>query len=219
MKRRRVIAGAGSLGLASLAGCLGLAGLDEHEASPAGIDPSVRSDTGYEQTAIDDLRIEESVGVSALSDEVVVTNYLTEHEKAVDMGPLGEHRGAEFTILSTPKVGVAGRNFNPVEDNSASELVELIATNYDGIGNVERVADNEVTMLDQSTNMSTFTADAEFGGTDVDVNVHVTEAVETDDDLLVTIGVYPTHLESREEANVRSLIDGVVETAERGEAD
>ncbi|TYL38576.1 hypothetical protein CV102_12325 [Natronococcus pandeyae] len=214
MKRRHVIAGAGSIGLASLAGCLGLAGLDAHEASPAGVDPAVRDDTGYEQTEVDDLRIEEEVGVSAASEEIVVTNYLTEHEKAVDMGPLGEQRGAEFTILSTPKVGVAGQNFNPVEDKSAAELVELIAGNYDAVGDVEHVSDDEVTILEQSTTMSTFVADAEFEGQSVDVNLHVTEAVETDDDLLVTIGVYPERLEGQEEPNVRSLVEHVLEDVE-----
>lgn len=214
MKRRQLIAGTGALGLASLAGCLGLAGLDRHEASPASVEPAVREETGYEQTDIDDLGIEEEIGVSAVSEEIVVTNYLTEHEKAVDMGPLGEHRGAEFTVLSTPKVDVAGRNFNPVEDKSADELIELVANNYDGISDVEHVSDDDVTVLEQSVPMSTFTADAEFHGSDVQVTLHVTEAAETDDDLLVAIGVYPTHLESQEEPNVRSLIEGIVEDVE-----
>lgn len=214
MKRRHIIAGAGSIGLASLAGCLGLVGLDEHEASPAGVEPSVRDDTGYEQTGVDDLRIEEEVGVSALSETVVVTNYLTEHEKAVDMGPLGEQRGATFVILSTPKISIAGQNVNPVEDKSTAELVELVADNYDDIGDVEHVEDEEATVLEQSTTMSTFTADAEFNGSTVDVNLHVTEAVETDDDLLVTIGVYPQRVESHEESNVRSLAEHVIEDAE-----
>ncbi|WP_306052906.1 DUF6517 family protein [Natronococcus wangiae] len=216
MKRRHVIAGVGSIGLASLAGCLGLVGLDEHEASPAGVEASAREDTGYEQTDVDDLRIEEEVGVSALSEEIVVTNYLTEHQKAVDMGPLGKQRGAEFTILSTPKVEIAGRNFNPVEDKSAAELVDLVAANYDAIDDVERVSDGEATVLEQTTTASKFTADAEFEGQSVDVNLHVTEAVETDDDLLVTIGVYPQRVESYEESNVRSLVEHVVEDAEDG---
>ncbi|MFC4439079.1 MULTISPECIES: DUF6517 family protein [Natrialbaceae] len=214
MNRRHVIAGVGSIGLGSLAGCLGLVGLDEHEASPAGVEPSVRDDTGYEQTDVDDLRIEEEVGVSALSETVVVTNYLTEHEKAVDMGPLGEQRGATFVILSTPKISIAGQNVNPVEDKSTAELVELVADNYDDIGDVEHVEDEEATVLEQSATMSTFVADAEFNGSSVDVNLHVTEAVETDDDLLVTIGVYPQRVESQEEPNVRSLVEHVIEDAE-----
>lgn len=219
MKRRHIIAGAGSIGLASLAGCLGLVGLDEHEASPAGVEPSVRDDTGYEQTDVDDLRVEEEVGVSPLSETVVVTNYLTEHEKAVDMGPLGEQRGATFMILSTPKISIAGRNVNPIEDKSTAELVELVADNYDDIDDVEHVEDEEVTVLEQSTTMSTFTADAEFNGSSVDVNLHVTEAVETDDDLLVTIGVYPQRVESQEEPDVRSLAEHVIEDAEGDDGD
>lgn len=214
MKRRHVIAGVGSIGLASLAGCLSAAGLDKHEASPAGVDPAVREETGYEQTSVDDLRIEEEVGAVGYSEDVLVINYLTEHEKTVDMGPLGEQRGAVFVILSTPKIEIAGRNVNPVEDKSTAELVELVADNYDDIENVERVADDEATILEQTTTMSTFTGDAAFNGQSVDVNLHVTEAVETDDDLLVTIGVYPERAASREESNVRSLAEGVVEGAD-----
>jgi hypothetical protein len=214
MRRRHVIATAGGLGLASLAGCLGLVGLDRHEATPAGVEPSVRDETGYEQTGIDDHRVEEEVGVSPLAEEVVVMNSLTEHEKAVDMGPLGDQRGAEFTVLTTPKVDVAGRPLNPIEELSTAELVELVADNYDGIEDVERDDDEEVTVLERSTTMSTFTADAVFSGTSIDVALHVTEAVEAGDDLLVTVGVYPTLVESQEAANVQALIDAVVADAD-----
>lgn len=215
MKRRHVIAGAGSIGLASLAGCLSTVGLDRHEASPAGVDRSVRDETGYEQTGVDELRVTEEVGASGLSEEITVVNYLTKHEKTVDMGPLGEQRGAVFMILSTPQIEIAGRTVNPIEEKSPNELVELVASNYGSISNTEHVSDDDVTILDQSATISTFAANAKFNGRDVDVNLHITTAVKTDDDLLVTIGVYPERAEDQEEPNIRSLAEGVVETAER----
>ncbi|MXV64189.1 hypothetical protein GS429_19385 [Natronorubrum sp. JWXQ-INN-674] len=209
MNRRTLLGGLGVAGLASLSGCLGMLGMAEHESSPAGVDASVRSDTGYEQTGIDDVVVEEDVGVSAASETVVVTNYLTEHEKAVDMEPLGSQRGAVFMVLTTPQIGVAGRNFNPVEDMSAGELVDLVGDNYDEMGNISHEADDEITILGETTTRSRFSADAMFSGQEVEVDLHVSEAVEGGDDLLVTIGVYPQRLRSREEDNIIALMEAI----------
>ncbi|WP_049923085.1 DUF6517 family protein [Halopiger djelfimassiliensis] len=214
MKRRTLLGGLGAAGLASLSGCLGLVGMAEHESIPADVDPAARDETGYERTNVEPIVVERDVGVGPVSETVVVTNHMTELEKAVDMGPLGRQRGAVFTVLSTPKVDLLGQNFNPVEEMSDTELVELVANNYDDIGNIDFEEKETVTILEQETTRSRFTADAKFNGTSVDVDLHVTEAVETDDDLLVTIGVYPRHLRTREEANVLTLMEGVVPTVD-----
>ena len=214
MNRRTLIAGLGIGGLASLSGCLGLIGMDEHESTPAGVDGDARSNTGYELTNVEEIVVEEEVGTAGYSETIVVRNHLTELEKSVDMGVLGEQRGAVFSVLSTPQVGMFGQQFNPVEDMDAAELVELIASNYDGIENVTFEEEEAVTILDQATIRSRFTADAEFDGTSVDVDLHVSEAVETADDLLVTVGVYPQDLRSQEESNIIALMEGVTEVLE-----
>lgn len=217
MNRRRFLAGAGAFGLASLSGCLGLAGLDEHEATPGGVDADTRGSTGYEQVGIEELPVEESVGVGPVTESVRIANYMTEHEKTVDMGPLGEQRGAVFMILSTPQIGIPNYQFNPVEDMSTRELVDLVDDNYDGIDDIQHEEDGTATVLDQPTTVSRFSASAQFDGEDVDVSLHVSEAVETDDDLLVAIGVYPELVRSKEEGNVEALMSGVVEHADSGE--
>ncbi|ELY58535.1 DUF6517 family protein [Natronococcus jeotgali] len=210
MERRQVLAGAGTVGLASLAGCLGTVGLDSHEATPAGIDPAVREEAGYERTAVDELRLEETVSAWIVSEEVVLINALTEYEKTVDMGLLGEHKGAEFAVLSSPQVGVLGREFNPLAERSTSGLVDLVASVHGGLGDVEHEADEELTALGQSATVSTFAGEATFGGRTVDVDVLVSETVDAGDDLVATLGVYPTAFED-EGANVRSLMEGVRE--------
>jgi len=207
MNRRTVLAGLGVTGLTSLSGCLGLVGLAEHESSPAGVTAAARAETGYEQTAIEPLTVDREVGPT--NEAVTVTNYMTSHEKAVDMGPLGRKRGAVFNVLTTPQVSILGRELNPIEEMSTQELVKLVRQNYDGIGNIEHQADTDVTVLDQSTTQSRFTADAEFNGQDVSVNIHITEAVEANEDLLVTIGVYPEYVQRLEESNIMSLTAAV----------
>ena len=211
MNRRAIVAGVGSLTLAGLAGCLGVVGFDEHEASPGGVDATALEETGYERTAVEELAIEEDVDVLGYSERIVVRNYVTDHEKAVDLEPLGSQRAAVFAVLTTPKIGLVGRNANPVEEMSTAELVELVASNYDDVGDVTHEADETVTILEQSTTQSQFTADAAFDGSPLEVALHVTEAVETDDDLLVTIGVYPQQVAFGEEENVRELAEAVVE--------
>ncbi|NGM71580.1 hypothetical protein G6M89_21790 [Natronolimnobius sp. AArcel1] len=217
MNRRTLLAGLGVSGLASLSGCLGLIGMDEHESAPAGVDAAIRSETGYEQTGVDELTIDEEVDLTVTSERVVVHNYLTEHEKAVDVAGLANQRAAIFSVLTTPEVGALGRNFNPVEEMDARELVDLIEDNYDEIGNIEFEDDESVEILEQTTTRSWFTADAEFEGTSLTVDLHVTEAVSAGDDLLVSIGVYPADLRSREEDNVIALMENIV--ADINEAD
>ncbi|ELY43889.1 DUF6517 family protein [Natronorubrum sulfidifaciens] len=219
MNRRTVLGGLGAVGLAALSGCLGVVGMDEHESSPAGVDESVRSETGYDQTGIDPIDIEEDVGAGPISETIAVTNYLTEHEKAVDMGPLGRQRGAIFMVLTSPKIGAAGQNFNPIEEMDADELVALVEDNYDDISDITREERDEVTILEQSTTRSRFSADATFSGQSLEVDLHVSEAVEAGDDLLVTIGVYPQRVRSMEEANVLDLMAGVTTDIDEGAAD
>lgn len=207
MKRRNLIAGLGAAGLAGLSGCLGALGMTEHEASPAGVEAGAREETGYQQTAVEPLPIQREVGPT--DETVTVTNYMTKHEKSVDMGPLGSRRGAIFNVLTTPQVNILGKELNPIEEMSTQELMDLVRRNYDGISNISHEEDTDVTILEQSTTKSRFTADAEFDGQDVDVDIHITEAVEAGEDLLVTIGVYPQYVRSQEKPNVTTLAEAV----------
>ena len=210
MKRRHVLVGIASVAASGTAGCLGVIGMDEHAATPAGVDPDVRADTGYEQTGIDGLVLEEAF----LGDEVVVRNYLTEHDREIDLGPLGGVRAAVFIVLTTPQVSLVGQEFNPIEEMDAQELIDLVEDNYDEISNVSHDTDEEVTILDQETTNARFEADAEFDGYEFPVYVHITEAVQTDDDHLVTIGVYPQEIHDNEDENVGEMMQGVIPEAD-----
>lgn len=212
MRRKELLAGAGRVVAFSAAGCLGAVGMDEHEASPAGVEPSVREATGYEQTNVEELVVREPV--DALSEEITVRNYRTEHEKSVDLGPVGTVEAAAFVVLTSPQISLAGRDFNPIAEMSSEELIGLLEADFDGIDDAEHVSDGEATVLDQATTDSSFEAEAQFSGVPIDVNIHITESVRTTNDHLVTIGVYPEQLESEEADNVASLVGGLVEDPE-----
>lgn len=214
MKRRELLAGAGGLAAVGTAGCLGVVGLDEHEATPAGVEASVRDETGYEQVDIEEAVVERTFEIAGTSQEVRVTNYLTEHEKAIDLGPLGSVRAAAFALLTSPQISIAGQGLNPIADMSSEELIGQIEADFDAINDPEHVADETVSLLDQETTGSLFEAEAEFEGMTVDVNIHITESVRTADDHLVTIGVYPVPVQDVEEDNIAALRSGIVERIE-----
>lgn len=214
MKRRKLLAGAGGIAAFGAAGCLGVVGLDEHEATPAGVEPAVREETGYEQTNVEEMVIERTVDIVGTSQDVRVTNYLTEHEKSIDLGPLGSVQAASFALLTSPQISILGRDFNPIADMSSDELIDLIEADFDAINNAEHVSDETVSLLGQETTESLFEAEATFDGTTIDVNIHITESVDTANDHLITIGVYPKQLQSAEADNIAQLRSGIVESIE-----
>ncbi len=214
MKRRELLAGTGSLAAASVAGCLGIVGLDEHEASPAGVDPDVLNETGYERMNIEEMVVEETFEVAGTTEEITVTNYLTEHEKGIDLGPIGTVQAAAFVVLTSPQISIAGQGLNPIADMSSRELVETIEADFDDINDVEHVSDEETSVLEQETTESLFEGEAAFNGTTADVNIHITESVKTTSDHLVTIGVYPKQTQSIETDNLDRLTSGIVEDIE-----
>ncbi|SFS44170.1 DUF6517 family protein [Halostagnicola kamekurae] len=213
MNRRSLLAGAAVLGTTSVAGCLGTFGMAEHEASPASVDESARQDTGYEQTGVTEDTIEQSVDLAVFSQEVSVTNYITEHEKPITVGPLTMDGGGGFLVVTTPQASVLGQELNPVSDMSPKELIERVEGNYAGMENVTHQEDGSVTILDQETTQSRFTAESSYNGSDVEVSIHISEAVETEEDLLVTVGVYPNERRDEEESNIISLMESVTEAS------
>jgi hypothetical protein len=214
MKRRELLAGTAGIAAFSAAGCLGVVGLDEHEATPAGVEPAVREETGYEQTNVEEMVIKRTVDIAGTSQDVRVTNYLTEHEKSIDLGPIGSIRAASFVVLTSPQISVVGKNFNPIANMSSDELVDLIEADFDAISDAEHVSDGTVSLLGQETTESLYEAEATFDGATIDVDIHITESVETTNDHLITIGVYPKQVRSVESDNIEQLRSGIVESIE-----
>lgn len=218
MKRRTYLGAVGAASLAGLAGCTGLLGVDEYEATPVGVSADTRSDTGYEQTEVTDLVIDKSVDLQLWTESIKVTNYLVQHEKQVSLGPMGEKPAAVFVVLSTPAITIGDREINPVADMETERLVELIAQNYDKLEGPRHLDDKDLSVLGQTVTTSTFTADARFNGDQtIEVNLHVTEAIETEENLVVGLGVYPSDLEGMERSNIESLITSIDPSVDVGE--
>lgn len=210
--RRSYLRGLGALtALGTTGGCLGvLTGEEpaEFSAAPSTVEQGALDETGYEAAGVDEVVVEREYEVADQTRAVVVTNYRAQYEKAIDLGPLGEQRGAVFTSLTTPRVNVLGREFNPVADMGTAELAEMVQDQYDGIDDIEHVEDGEVTIDGETTTQGKLGATGSLQGEPVDLYLHVSEAVELGEDLAVTVGGYP-QVKSDEEENVLRLMEAV----------
>lgn len=208
--RRGLLAAGAAIALGGpLAGCLDW--LDEQltfEATAPSVTEAAVESSGYSYVDTRELTIERTFEAGGQSQDVTTINYAAEYEKTVET-PFGSERAAVFAALATPQVEVLGQTFNPVGEMSTAELAELIQEQYDEIGDLEHVDDGTVEVLGQETTRSRFRGSGELGiGLTIDVDVHITEAVESGEDFVVCVGAYPRLL-SGELDNVETLMTGV----------
>jgi hypothetical protein len=211
MHRRTLLAGtAAAIGTAT-AGCGFILGEESlsFEAEVARVPESVAEDTGYTFEGVPQQTFERTFEVADQSRTVSVTNRMAEYEKTVDLGPLGELRAAIFTALSTPKVSILGQTFNPVAELSTADLVERIQAQFEDIGSLERDGETTIAMLGTETTLTRFTGRTRLAGDhELDIYLHVSEAVEHEDDFVIAVGGYPQRLPG-EESNVMELTEGI----------
>lgn len=72
----------------------------EFEASTSAVSQAALDETGYDLAGVEEVVIEREFEAAGQTREVVVTNYQAEYEKRLDLGPLGEVKGAVFTFYA-----------------------------------------------------------------------------------------------------------------------
>lgn len=191
-------------------GCLGFITGSEaktFEAEWAATGQPAASATGYELNSTRSQPIEREFTVAGQTRTVKVINKITTYQKALDLGPLGERRLGVFAVVSTPAVQLGPETFNPVGDYSNEQLVELLTSQYDGLGDVRKVDERQLTVLGTETTVTKFAGTATFEGAQVDVYVQVTK-VRSGDDFVVPVGIYPQALDG-EASNVFQLMEAL----------
>lgn len=211
--RRRVLAGIGTTGLASLAGCsaldfaLGNESL-RFEANAAVVAEATLSESGYSESNQTSDTIVKTFEVGDQTREVEVVNQIVEYDRSFTV--LGQQfRWALFTVLSTPKVEVLGEAFNPVEDMDTDELVAMIQDRYDQLGEVSRDGTRRVELLGETVDVVRYRAEGRFTPAEirVDLTLHVTQAVAAGDDFVICLGVHPRLIDDTDAIN--QLLGGV----------
>lgn len=221
LSRRTLLGAAGVVLAGGTAGCLDRIPFigDEpiaFEATAASIPESVLEETGYEEHQTEEGTVERTFEAGGERQDVVVTNWQAEYDRAVDLGELGlpvdqRHQAAMFTALSTPQVEVLGRTFNPVGDMEPQEVAEMVQERYDGIDRMNHVGETAATVAGESATVGEFETEAELAeaGVAVDLTLHVSEAVVSGDDFIVAVGGYPTPLQESEEAHIFTMMDAI----------
>jgi len=214
--RRRLLAATSALGTASLAGCSALdfaLGNDSlsFEANAAVVADATIDESPYRESNRTSDTITRTFEAGGQSRTVDVTNRIAEYDRGVSI--LGqEFRWALFTVLSTPKVEVLGNAFNPIADMSTDDLVALIQDRYDQLGNVSRDSTRSVDHLGESVEVVRYRAEGRFTEADIqlDLTLHITNAVPTGEDFVVCFGVHPRQIDETDAIN--QLLGGVEHT-------
>ena len=221
MNRRTYLGAIGAVGVTGLAGCtssIPFVGDEtmEFSANVASLPPAALDETGYEEDEIDEVVVEETVEAASQRQDVRLMNWQAEYDKSVDVAEFGlpvddEVQGAVFTALSTPQVSVLGRTSNPVGDMDSDELAEMVQDRFDGMDELERVGEDTVSIRGESTAVGEFDTEAELrdGGHVIDVTLHIAEAVESGEDLIVGVGGYPTAMRQDERDHVMALLRSI----------
>lgn len=203
---KRAAAGVTAGGLASLAGCAALTGSVEFSASAATVSQDALDETKFQKYQTDEPVAERTFEAGGQSKTVEVKNVVTQYDKAVDLSAigLGRHQAAVFATLSTPQVEVLGKTFNPVGEMSTDDLAALIQERYEDISVGELESESQVSVAGQSTTMARYPAAAALAetGAEVDLWLHLTEAVTANGDFVVTFGGYPTLIDHGAEVEI-----------------
>lgn len=177
------------------------------EARAAMVSSSVASDTGFKLTDTASPTITREISAGGETRTVEVTNKIATYEKTMAVPPIGEQNLASFAAIATPAVDVFGKTLNPVGDYSHAELVNLLASEYEGLSNVRRVGSRNTTVLSTETTVSKFASRATFDGQPIDVYIHVTR-VQNKGEFVIPIGIYPQK-KSDEARNIILLMGAV----------
>lgn len=211
--RRELLAGAGAAVGAGLAGCSGRLTADGATFGAASVDlpSSVQRETGYSHRRTIPEVVSREFRRFGLSRTVEVTNVVSEYDRAVELGVIGNRvQAAVFAVLSTPRIEVLGRSFNPVAEMSAADVAALLQQRYGALQDVREDGTFRASLAGEPATVTRFSAAAQLAqvGVGVDVYLYVSEAMEIGDDFVVGLAVHPQAVGARRDT-VETLLAGV----------
>ncbi|SDR41517.1 DUF6517 family protein [Natronobacterium texcoconense] len=218
MYRRSFVATVVATGAVASAGCLGdvLEDVTTHSASPAVVADAATDETAYEYRGT-----EETVRTETVAGESIeATNYISEYVRTIDL-PIdafdAETEAGVFGLVTTPRVSVAGEEFNPVGELSHAEIAEHVQDQYGDLAVDDEPIDRRTReTLGQSITVDSFEGEATLlEDRRVDVYVDVSQP-DHDGDHLVITGVYPD-VDGLEREAERDRIDALIDGIEHGD--
>ncbi|WP_227354783.1 DUF6517 family protein [Haladaptatus salinisoli] len=205
---RKILAGAFLAVLVLSSGCLGFILGDSlaFSANKATVGNEALSGAGYEKASVERKTAKRTFEAAGQSREVKVTNWVAQYEKSVGVSGIAEGTVSKFVVISSPKVEVAGKTFNPLAKYDDRKLVERFVSGYANVDDLRKTGSKRVTMLGTKTEVSEFTTTAKSNGATIEVSIHVAK-VKHGDDIVVAMAIYPKQLDESE--GVYRLVEGV----------
>lgn len=208
--RRSFLATAGTLALASTAGCVGAVFGDgiEVSAAPAAVEEGSAAAANYERASTESTEIEETVEFGGRSRRVRATTWLTTYSKVVEDDSLVKE-ASRFVAVSTPSKTIAGQQLNPIVHLENRELLDRFSQQFTGGGGLEDVEHLEDVAIDKwgtDLTVSSYDATVRKDGNGVDVTLYVGK-VAHEGDVILPIGVH--HQQVDDADNVYEMARGL----------
>lgn len=181
-----------------LSGCLGT--LASADAGAASVPTAAYEREGYVAGNETSVPLRFPVGVAGVGGEVAVTSHVAGYSRTT-----AENETAAFLLLTTPNARVGGVSVNPLRGATDPTLVrtalEFVGTART-LGNVENVTDlrelgsEEVELLNETTELTTYAGVVDTATGRADVRVHVA-VVEYEEDVVLALSVHPASMDER----------------------
>lgn len=221
--RRSFLSVCGAALAAGVAGCTDAIPTD-FDATPARVPDDTLTETGYRELdtfaeTITPAEFGVSLDLDSLpidADDIEVTNEIAIYGKEVSLGGV-EQTGAFAGVVSTPRMVIEGRAFNPIGDFDPGDLIDEVVPQLESQGEVENirsvseVGEQSTTILGNERTVTQFEAEADLQQIDqpVDLILHVSEAITAGEDFVLAAGGYPDELAGTEEGTLFDLFAGI----------
>lgn len=207
--RRTIVATAGTLAVASLAGCVDTVLGDgiEVQAEPAAVAEQPAAAAKFERASTDSTVVEREIEVAGRSRHFQATTWITVYDKVVEDDSLVKE-ASKFVAVSTPGKSIAGQELNPIVHLDNRGLLERFSGRLGG-GQLEDVKHQEDVTIDKwGTEMTVSSYDATFRryGNAVEVTLYVSKAGH-ESDVILPIGIH--HRQVDEAENMYDMIRGL----------
>lgn len=196
--------------LVATSGCVDLVmgNTPTFESSEANVSEEALEESGYQPSHSDTQNVTRNVSAAGQERTVRVTNHVTQYNRSMSLGPLGEQELGRFVVFTTPAVEMVGQTMNPVADWSERRVLDEVATEYAELDDISHVDSRTVSVLGSERTVEKFSGVTTVGDDEIDVYIHVTK-FRHEDDFVVAIGVHPQQLP--EEQDRQDVLMGGIE--------
>ncbi|MGZ0747216.1 DUF6517 family protein [Haloparvum sp. AD34] len=210
LSRRSFLATAGTLALASTAGCVDAVLGDgvEVSAAPSAVAEETAAAANYERASMESTVVEEQVEFGGRSRHFRATTWLTTYAKVVEDDSLVKE-ASRFVAVSTPSKSIAGQQLNPIVHLDSRELLDRFSSQLGGGGGLEDVEHLEDVAIDKwgsSVTISSYDATVRRDENAAPVTLYVGKVAHAGD-VILPIGVHHQQIDDAE--NVYEMVRGL----------